>query len=68
MPTKFGQFIEKRALSKAKLAEKSGLTRQRLSELSIRENSKIRLDEACAISKALEIPLDDLCKELGEGV
>jgi putative transcriptional regulator len=64
--TKFGLFLERRAISKAKLAEKSGLTRQRLSELAIRENSKIRLDEACAVAKALEIDMNDLCKELNE--
>ncbi len=67
MPTKFGEFLEKRAISKAKLAEKTGLTRQRLSELSIRENSKIRLDEACAIAKALGIDMNEMCRELGGG-
>ena len=66
MATKFGLFLEKRAISKARLADKSGLTRQRISELSIRENSKIRLDEACAIAKVLELDLNTLCKELGE--
>jgi DNA-binding Xre family transcriptional regulator len=64
MPTRFGEFLEKRAISKAKLAEKTGLTRQRLSELSIRENSKIRLDEACAVAKALNLDMNDLCREL----
>jgi putative transcriptional regulator len=66
LPTKFGLFLEKRVISKSKLAERSGLTRQRISELSIRENSKIRLDEACAIAKALAIDMNELCRELGE--
>ncbi len=68
MPTKFGEFLEKRAINKAKLAENTGLTRQRLSELSIRENSKIRLDEACAIARALGIDMNEMCRELaGDG-
>jgi|GEM_PF-2201796 len=68
MPTKFGAFLEKRAVNKSKLGEKTGITRQRLSELSVRESAKIRLDEACAIAKALGLDLNDLCKELGEDV
>jgi hypothetical protein len=30
------------------------------------ENAKIRLDEACAIAKALDMNINDLCKELVE--
>jgi DNA-binding Xre family transcriptional regulator len=66
MATRFGQFLEKRAINKSKLGEKTGITRQRLSELSVRENSKIRLDEACAIAKALGVDMNEICKELGE--
>lgn len=66
MATKFGLFLEKRAINKSKLGEKTGITRQRLSELSVRENAKIRLDEACAIAKALSLDVNELCKELGE--
>ncbi len=64
MATKFGQFLEKRAVNKSKLAEKTGITRQRLSELSVKENAEIRLKEAYAIAKAFDMDLNELSKEL----
>ncbi len=66
MATRFGQFLDKKVVNKSKLAEKTGITRQRLSELSVRENAKIRFDEAVAIARAFEMDLNDLSKELIE--
>ncbi len=67
MITRFGELLEKRSINKSKFGEKTGITRQRLSELSVRDNAKIRLDEGYAIAKALGITVDELCRELGMG-
>lgn len=66
MITRFGQFLEKRAVNKSKLAELTGITRQRLSELSVRENAEIRFKEAVAIAKAFSMDLEELSRELLE--
>jgi putative transcriptional regulator len=64
--TRFGVFLEKRMINKSKLGEIAGLTRQRISELTIRDNARFRLDEAYHIAKALGITVDEMCKELFE--
>ncbi len=65
MATRFGELLERRSINKSKFGEKTGITRQRLSELSVRDNAKLRLDEGYAIAKALGITVDELCRELG---
>lgn len=64
MVTKFGQFLEKRAVNKSKLALKTGITRQRLFELSVKQNAEIRLKEAYAIAIVFDMDLNELSKEL----
>ena len=64
MATKLGELLDRMSVNKSELGRKTGITRQRISELSVRENALIRLDEACLIAKALNLDMNYLCKEI----
>ena len=46
------------------IAEQSGMTKQRLHVLMNSESSKLTFEEACKMSKVLNVSLDALCEEL----
>lgn len=52
--TKLGEFFIKRAVNKALISRKTGLSASRLSELSINPKAKLRADELYLIALAIE--------------
>jgi len=68
MRTKLGVFFETRSVNRANISRKTGISNQRLSELSNNNNANIRADELYLIAKALDISpcilLELLCDHL----
>ena len=51
--TKLGEYLARRSVNKAKIGQKTGLSRQRISELSLNDNAKLRADELYLIALAI---------------
>ncbi|MDN5211180.1 helix-turn-helix domain-containing protein [Fulvivirgaceae bacterium BMA12] len=58
--TRLGQYLEKRAVNKSHVARRTGISKQRLSELSIKMNTLLRADELFMIAIAIEAEPCDL--------
>lgn len=67
--TPLGQYITKNfaGMKLTFIAENSGMTKQRLHVLMNKAESKLTFEEACKMSKVLNVTMDALCKELLSG-
>ncbi|MCG8322168.1 MAG: helix-turn-helix transcriptional regulator [Cytophagales bacterium] len=52
--TKLGEYLNKRAVNKSQISRRTGISKQRLSELSINTATKLRADELYQIAVAIE--------------
>ncbi|MCX2764330.1 helix-turn-helix domain-containing protein [Aquimarina muelleri] len=59
--TKLGTFLKRKAVNKSQVSRRTGINKQRLSELSINEKTKLRADELYLIAMAIEV---DACELL----
>ena len=70
--TKFGEFLAKRSVNKSDVSRKTGISKPRLSELTLKETTKIRADELYMISVAIGVNpsemLEYVCGHLKEEV
>jgi len=68
MKTKLGAFFDDRSINRAEIARKTGISNQRLSELSNNSSANLRADELYLIALSLGINpcslLDLLCRHL----
>lgn len=66
--TLVGEYFNKKSVSKAEIARKTGISKARLSELSNNPNTHIRATELYLIALAIDVnPVDFLnfvCKDL----
>ncbi|GCC51323.1 XRE family transcriptional regulator [Chryseotalea sanaruensis] len=66
--TKLGEYLDKKAVKKSQISRRTGLSKQRMSELTTNETSKLRADELYLIALAIEVDPCDLlqyvCSEL----
>jgi len=66
--TKLGEYFHKKAVNKAQISRRTGLSKQRLSELSTNASSKLRADELYLIALSIEVDpcelLDYVCSHL----
>ncbi|NBP69059.1 MAG: XRE family transcriptional regulator [Cytophagia bacterium] len=66
--TRLGEYLDKKAVKKSQISRRTGLSKQRMSELSTNETSKLRADELYLIALAIEVDPCDLlqyvCGEL----
>lgn len=66
--TRLGIYLAKRAVNKAEVARKTGLSTKRLSELSLNENTKLKASELYLIALAIQVPpvefLEEMCGDL----
>jgi len=61
--TELGLYLAKKSISKAGVAEKTGISRSRLSELTLNEGTHLRAKELYLISLAIDV---DPCEVLNE--
>lgn len=66
--TRLGIYLAKRAVNKAEVARKTGLSTKRLSELSLNENTKLKANELYLIALAIKVNpsefLEEMCGDL----
>lgn len=62
--TRLGIYLAKRAVNKAEVARKTGLSTKRLSELSLNENTKLKASELYLIALAIKVNPAELLEEM----
>lgn len=62
--TRLGEFLARRAINKAKLGRMTKLSRQRISELCLKDKAKLTGLELYKISIAIEIEIKELAEIL----
>jgi len=66
--TEIGKFLNKKSVNKAEVSRRTGISRSRLSELSLKETTRLTVDELYLISLAIDtepsIVLNEVCKKL----
>ncbi len=66
--TKLGEFLDKKSVNKSEIAGRTGISRARISELTLNETKKLRADELYLTSLAIDVNpsllLDFVCKDL----
>lgn len=66
--TKLGLYLAKKSASKAEVSRKTGISKSRLSELTLNEKTKLRVDELYLIALAMDIDpcelMNFLCEDL----
>ncbi|MBT1704910.1 helix-turn-helix domain-containing protein [Chryseosolibacter indicus] len=66
--TKLGEYLDKKAVNRSQISRRTGLSKQRISELSTNPTSKLRADELYLIAMSIEVNpcelLDYVCGHL----
>jgi len=62
--TKLGIYLAKKAINKSEVARRTGLSKVRINELTLNENTKLKASELYLIALAIEINPSDLLFEI----
>ncbi|MCE3295816.1 MAG: hypothetical protein K0R65_1530 [Crocinitomicaceae bacterium] len=62
--TKLGLYLAKKAINKAEVARRTGLTKSRMNELTMNEKAILKSKELYLIALAIEVNPCDLLEEL----
>jgi len=62
--TKLGKYLAKRSVNKSEVSRRTGLSKPRISELTINESAKLRADELYLIALAINVEPCDILKEI----
>lgn len=66
--TKLGEYLQSRSVNKSEVARKTGLSKARLSELTLKESAHLRVTELYSIALAIGANpcelLEFICEEL----
>ena len=62
--TKLGEYLIVKSVNKSEVARKTGLSKPRLSELTLNPSSKLRADELYLIALAIDINPSELLEAL----
>lgn len=62
--TKLGIYLAKKSVNKAQVSRRTGLSKVRLSELSLNEKAKLRADELYLIALAMDVNPCELLENL----
>lgn len=62
--TKLGEYLARRSVNKAELGRKTGLTRQRISELCLSDKAQLKATEFYLIGLAIEADHLDMLKAI----
>ena len=62
--TRLGEYLAKRAVNRAAVSRKTGISKTRLSELSNNPGTKLRADELYLIALALDVDPGEMFKEI----
>jgi DNA-binding Xre family transcriptional regulator len=58
--TKFGEYLAQKSVNKSEVARKSGISKARLSELSLRDSAHLRAEELYLVALAIDVKPCDM--------
>lgn len=61
--TKLGKYLEKRSVNKAEISRRTGISKARLSELTLNTSTRLRADELYLIALAINVDPSEVLKE-----
>lgn len=62
--TRLGEYLEKKAISKATVANRTGISRSRLSELTNNPSTHLKAKELYLIALAIDVEPNEIIKEV----
>jgi putative transcriptional regulator len=62
--TELGQYLSKKSASKAEISKKTGISKSRMSELTLNPSTQLRARELYLIALALDVDPCDMIKEI----
>ncbi len=66
--TRLGEYLTKKSVNKSEVSRRTGISKARLSELTLNDTTKLRADELYLIAKAIDINphelLDYVCGDM----
>lgn len=66
--TRLGEFLLKKSVNKSQVSRKTGISRARISELTLNDKTNLRADELYLIALAIDVKpcelLEAICKDL----
>ena len=66
--TELGLYLAKKSVSKAAVSNRTGISRSRISELTLNENTHLRAKELYLISLAIDVDPCEVLKEIYKDV
>ncbi|MCF3110920.1 helix-turn-helix transcriptional regulator [Niabella sp. CC-SYL272] len=66
--TRLGEYLQARSTNKSEVSRKTGLSKPRLSELTINPTAKLRAEELYLIALAIGVKPGELLEYVCEGV
>jgi DNA-binding Xre family transcriptional regulator len=66
--TELGQYLSKKSASKAEISKKTGISKSRMSELTLNESTQLRARELYLIALALDVDPCEIIKEIFKDV
>ena len=66
--TKLGEYLNRKSVNKALVARKTGLSKQRMGELTLNDDAKLRAKEVYLIAKAISVDPAELFMCVCEGM
>ncbi|MBV8255562.1 MAG: helix-turn-helix transcriptional regulator [Chitinophaga sp.] len=58
--TKLGEYLIQKSVNKSEVARKTGISKARLSELTLKESAKLRVEELYLIALAIDVEPCDM--------
>ena len=58
--TKLGEYLARKSVNKSEIARKTGISRARISELTLNNSTKLRIDELYLIALSIDVSPSDL--------
>lgn len=62
--TKLGNYLAKRSVNKSEVSRRTGISKGRISELALKNSTKLRAEELYRIALAINVEPSDLLKEV----
>lgn len=62
--TKLGKYLAQKSVNKSEVSRKSGISKARLSELTLNTSTKLRADELYLIALAINVDPCEILKEV----
>tara|TARA_B100001123_G_C14763429_1_gene809718 strand:+ start:96 stop:314 length:219 start_codon:yes stop_codon:yes gene_type:complete len=62
--TELGEYLSKKSISKAEVSRKTGISKPRLSELTLNESTQLRAKELYLIALAIDVDPCEVLKEI----